>query len=712
MPKLCEGITDAHWDPQRIIQLKKIVNNFCERASTAQMDETLSGINASLIAAIALSYLYVGDPLQAMLLLGLESLEKDPFREGMSEIEKALKLYQVANDANNSILKRIEPHVKNWQNSACNFSGDSVHILMVDDFSNYNKTMESEGKIITLSGVVRERPLDVEEDRITLNNRVVMEQGSLYYSLLDGITAGKQISGLPDAVRNRHYSFQFSVSEKDAQLFGNSIGAGVGGLAYTLLLNRYYRAQVSGIGSSTAITGCLQRNGKITSVDSSGLKGKLKAAFFSPLTRVAVPEDNLEEAVHYVNTLKEQYPNRHLVIDGIDSLARTVQDRNLLDRKKITAFKKSSAAAKRIPKHYYFMFGSLILFCIFAFFFIFAIFPFSRMGQPANCQIEGNELRIFDENHKFLWSKKFDTELSKNSYNNGYYRNIIINDIDLNGKTDVIFGSYEESDANFSGNVWWFDNNGSKVWQRQVGREIKFGGKSIKNHYRIAHIYIRDLDSDGKNEIIQIGYHTDNFPVCLQICDLNGDLISEYWHVGQFDAISFLDMDNNGKNEILLAGQNNEYGNAVLAVLEFPYIKGCSPQTKGSEFFPDNLTSGAEKFYIRFPRTIFEKNSTRDQVSNVETGNHGLTIAVANLHPKSFWGVEEYGGMVFYDLDFNMSLVGEPALGDIYKRLLTNRFEIDIENMDMEKYKTILYWDGEKWTEEATVNRRWKKLKE
>ena len=66
-------------------------------------------------------------------------------------------------------------YVKKWEHSQNNFSGDSIQILLVDDFSNYQKAMESEGKIVSLSGVVRERPRDVEEDRIILNNRVQME---------------------------------------------------------------------------------------------------------------------------------------------------------------------------------------------------------------------------------------------------------------------------------------------------------------------------------------------------------------------------------------------------------------------------------------------------------------------------------------------------------------------------------------------------------
>ena len=384
VPKLCEGIFYAHWDPQRITQLKKIVNNFYEFASTDQMGETLAGINTSLIAAGALSYLYVGEPLQTAFLLGLESLEKDPFQEGMSEIEKVLKLYQVANDPNNEILKKIEPQVKNWQHSVNHFLDDTIHVLLVDDFSNYNSVNESEGKIVTLSGVVRERPFDVEEDRIMLNNRVQLEQGSLHYSLLDGITAGKQITGLPETVSNRHYSFQFSISEKDAELFGNSIGTGAGLLAYTLLLNRYYRAQVVGIGNSTAITGCLQQNGKIMSVNSSGLKGKLKAAFFSQLIRVVVPFENFTEAVQYVNDLQKEYPNRHLVVEGNDSLALSVQDRNLVDRKKITALKKNHSRSKASSQTLLFhvwLFNAFFDHCILFCFWYFSIFKSRTTGK-------------------------------------------------------------------------------------------------------------------------------------------------------------------------------------------------------------------------------------------------------------------------------------------------------------------------------------------
>ncbi len=145
------------------------------------------------------------------------------------------------------------------------------------------------------------------------------------------------------------------------------------------------------------------------------------------------------------------------------------------------------------------------------------IYDFKQKGQPANFKLAGSELRVFDAEGNFLWLHDFKNKLSEVNYNNNFCHNIVIKDIDHDSKKDIIFGSFEDSDADFSGNVWRFDENGTVIWKGHVGHEKSFGGKIYKDHYRIAHIYISDLNSDGNNEIIQIGYHFHNFPVCLQI---------------------------------------------------------------------------------------------------------------------------------------------------------------------------------------------------
>ena len=292
-----------------------------------------------------------------------------------------------------------------------------------------------------------------------------------------------------------------------------------------------------------------------------------------------------------------------------------------------------------------------------------------------------------------------------------YKNNVIIEDIDSDGKKDILFGSYEDDDADFSGNVWRFDNKGNVVWKRHVGHKVYFGGKLHQNHFRVWQICVVDLDQNGQNEIIQIAFHFPEEPVCIHISDVYGKLIAEYWHVGQFNVVDFLDINNDGVDEILLGGQNNEYRNAVLAILDYRLLQGCSPQTPTSEFYPDSLASGTEMFYLRFPKTKFQKPGPtyRDKILTIKKRKNGITAVVTNQYPNKNWSYPVTAGLICYDLNKKMELISDPWFGDTYKSLLIDHFGFEPEPDD---YQRILYWDGNNWIDKPTVNRRWKKLKE
>jgi len=66
-----------------------------------------------------------------------------------------------------------------------------------------------------------------------------------------------------------------------------------------------------------------------------------------------------------------------------------------------------------------------------------------RPKQPAEYAVEGSELLIYDVEKKFLWSHDFKKPLTKRCYNSDDFHNIIINDIDHDGETDVLIGTYE-----------------------------------------------------------------------------------------------------------------------------------------------------------------------------------------------------------------------------------------------------------------------------
>lgn len=707
--KLCEGIIDVNWDPKRILQLKKIVKNFSEFASTNLMKVASAEIDIRLIEAVVLSYLYVGEPGQAALFLGCNLLERDFFTEGMSEIEKALKLYLVVKNENDEILKRIEPHVNNWKHSVNYYSSDSIQVLFVDDFSNYNQTFESEGKIVTLSGLVRERSIDVEEDRILLNNSAQLEERSLYYSLHDGIAAGKQFKGLPTSVRNRHYSFQFSVSEKSAELFGNSIGAGTGLLVYTLLLNRYYRAKVSGISDSIAITGCIQQNGKITPVESSGLKGKLKAAFFSKLTRIVVPENNLEEAVRYVSSLKQQYPNRCFTVEGISSLSHLIEDKNVVEVSKIRYRQKAISLLQRKPKHIIYP-ALMTVVLLFIALLTFKPLQWWRDLNPVEMEIRDRLVQVQNKSGEYLWSYEFSTNLNPNHYINTsdkYQRKLFANFTE-DSKNEFILGTSDIINPGFSGRLYFFSSKGELIWKYKAGKIMTYG-EPYADHYRILSIYADDfLMNKEKQILINVGQWP-NFPSNLTLLDKQGELLGEYWNSGRFFSFNFYDTNKDGIKEIFTGGINNEGKRAFLVILDPTNMWGSSPQEKEGEYYTQNVPKGTQKYYIRFPISPFNYAKQGDTTQDIICYDEYFIVVVGNYNMYNLQKSFNECKMYEYRFDYDFNLINF-STNDPFTTQCFEQFGKDITKSEIEKLKKVEYWNGEEWVEQVSMNKIWIKM--
>jgi len=125
--------------------------------------------------------------------------------------------------------------VSKWELAARAISPGNITILLVDAVEAPTIT-EQAGLILTLYGQARERPNDAEEDRVVLNNQLNFNEGSVYWSLLDGVTAVRN-SLKTGRVLNPFYTFQFSLPEKSAEWVGQSIGVAAAVLAFTTLMN-------------------------------------------------------------------------------------------------------------------------------------------------------------------------------------------------------------------------------------------------------------------------------------------------------------------------------------------------------------------------------------------------------------------------------------------------------------------------------------------
>ena len=330
-------------------------------------------------------------------------------------------------------------------------------------------------------------------------------------------------------------------------------------------------------------------------------------------------------------------------------------------------------------------------------------------GQPADFHIRGSVLVVVDESGKELWRRDTKVEglLDEDNYRAIFQSvdsskslvrlpSLVIRDVDGDGRNEVLFAVQKRDDAYGEGRLYCYDSRGKKRWHFEAGREMRFGGRTFSPDYRIYGFGLHDFNGDGRQEVIVISYHYPQWPCQLAVLDSKGTLIGEFWNSGFLNDLAFPDLDGDGREEMIVAGVNNEYG-PCLIVFDPAHVAGCSPQT--GEFRSDTLPAGSEKYYVRFPRTDVSL-ALGDIVEDFRhlgvTGN------------KRLMAYTSYG--LIYELDFGLRCLsvdcGHGYMMKHNELRAAGKIQSSLDDAAYrETYrKDVRYWDGRAWVAEPTPN--------
>ncbi len=334
---------------------------------------------------------------------------------------------------------------------------------------------------------------------------------------------------------------------------------------------------------------------------------------------------------------------------------------------------------------------------------------------PADFRIQNSYLIILNEEGKELW--RYDTGLedlvSQLEYRDRFQvkrrsldetgrinlPQIMMKDIDNDNHKEVLFCTRTISQLG-EGRFFCFNHKGKILWDFKSGRELKYGEKIYAQDYRIYGFEAIDLNDDGKLEIAVIAYQYPNFPTQLAILNPDGEIIGEYWNSGQLKDLVSIDLEEDGRMDLIIAGMNNEYARPCLIVFDALSIGGSSPQMK-SFYKCENLEPGTEKYYILFPRVdITLLDALMESLSQIDVLKDKRLAVTAGLC------------RIIYELDFKLRLqdirlshgtqiIHKKAVAEgKLNSLLNEDYIIGLE-------KDFLYFDGEKWVSEPTMNKNW-----
>jgi hypothetical protein len=338
------------------------------------------------------------------------------------------------------------------------------------------------------------------------------------------------------------------------------------------------------------------------------------------------------------------------------------------------------------------------------------IFGFIRIDRkPVDFRIIGSSLVLTNEKGRELW--RYNTGL-ENLERDALYREhfqkkkpmsggfpqyalpyLMIKDIDADGKAEILFSTQTENEFG-EGDLFCFDGKGKRLWSFHGGRIMTYGKTAFSPDYRVEAVDTEDFDGDGKSEVMVLSCHNNDFPSLITFLDCRGKIRGEYWNAGRMSDYAFHDINGDGRKEILISGVNNEYKKGYFMILNASRITGGSPQLD-SRFLSSELGPGSELAYVLFPRT--DLDLLRMPVESIDEiailGDNRIQLLMAT-------------SLLYYLLGFDLKLNGirishgfEQARGEAV-RLGELKGEADDAYFEALK-KGLLYWTGRGWSSSA-----------
>lgn len=318
-----------------------------------------------------------------------------------------------------------------------------------------------------------------------------------------------------------------------------------------------------------------------------------------------------------------------------------------------------------------------------------------------------NAVDIYSSSDKLLWSiNAFDVSGVRSSESDRNVHETIVADLNGDGKNEVITTVLPRS-GDYPNHLRMYD------WESNLVKSFIFKDSRImfKNQHYDSPFNAGELLSvkmpGGGNDLF-VYFTNGRSPSFLARLDGSLKVIGKYWHYGNFFPFP-LEMYRKGVQEVAITGtddMNDMSGGKFnfVAILDPTKIVGDkeSPETRGFGFG----ASGAEQYYIRFPKSDIETAQAvggRSEVlrqSNDSLIHVRIESAFGSALPGS-WGFE----FLFNERDMSVNEVKfaspTPETFETLKKEGKVHGVFDARYLQAMK-KGVEYWDSKSWVKTPT----------
>ncbi|NUN09565.1 MAG: hypothetical protein HUU54_10355 [Ignavibacteriaceae bacterium] len=491
--------------------------------------------------------------------------------------------------------------------------------------------------------------------------------------------------------------------ERPDYLLGESLLAGLAvSIAVGMIKMMQNRREYS-IRTGIAITGGIDPDGRMLSVDDTGLLKKLEACFFSPIKILVVPEEQYHIAKRHQQAFKESYPEiPELKLVPVNNIKDILLNPELTEIKPIRypvwALRKIWKIRRVI---------ALLLFLILAGTLSLVLYgPVDK--NPVKHTYKGDYLVIqnqFGEALDYIKLSSIGIDYLKRSRD--YFNYVDFIDIDDDGINEVIY--CDRKINTYLDIILCKSITQNKIlWKHELKKKIKFVGvELLEDSYICGSLYVLK-NPDSKYELLVLARCPYFSTYLTKIDARDGKELQCYVHIGGLNLIKFIDLDYDGRTEVVIGGINNAFKSAVLIVFDQKLINGQSPGT--TKYRVQDLAGGTEKYYIKFPNYLLGQVL----VDQLLYGNlHEMDIfseaQYLRLHIKESFSDNTFDVSYYVYLNFNMNpkslATSTPYENKIALLKKTDQiYGINRQRLNTEYLNSIEYWTGDKFVKSSSLN--------
>jgi hypothetical protein len=279
------------------------------------------------------------------------------------------------------------------------------------------------------------------------------------------------------AQRQLGYRFEgqelyFQIIDLHAAFSGGSLG-----LAATVGLACHLSGQVNArarwtLPADTACVASLDPSGALESVSWETIRRKIRLAFFSPLRRIVIPVEHVEEAMRHVQELQREHPSRSFEVYSALSFEDCFRPGHVVETTARNPYDRVQSFARRHARSAVLLFAALFLLAAAALFYR-TFFVFPDLEETMGIAVAASAI-VYNPHDSLEWAFRdgtlvmpAETSFGDIEVGDGFSRTLVL--YNMSPGTKEIFLSIEGRDAG----QWYMNSGGgARMLESTVPTEI------------------------------------------------------------------------------------------------------------------------------------------------------------------------------------------------------------------------------------------------